>query len=76
MARQNDFRLQFRGAGNGRVEVVNFKPQKHAVASREFPVTDRTMMVLHLPVMQLKHQPAIRNEPLIIWTAMVTLAAK
>jgi hypothetical protein len=34
------------------------------------------MMMLHLPAVQLKNQPAIRNEPLIIWPPVVTLTTK
>ena len=31
MARERDLRTQLLGAGNSRVEVVNFKPQQHAI---------------------------------------------
>lgn len=76
MARENDFRLQFRDAGRGLLEVIDFKPQEHAIARREFGVADGTMMMLHVPAVQLKHQPALRNESLIMVAAVIAPAAK
>src|SRR5688572_6458711 len=76
MARQNDFCLQFRGAGHRPFEVVDFKPQQDAVPRREFRIADATMMMLHIPVVQLKHQPAIRNEALIMGATMVALTTE
>ena len=76
MARQDDLCLQVRGPDNGRVEVANFKPQEHAVSGREVGIADGTVMMLHIPAVQLKNQPAMRNEPLILRAAMVTLTTK
>ena len=61
--------LQFRGAGNGRLEVVHFKPQKHAISVREIWVADGTVMMLHIPTMQLENQPALRKESFILLAA-------
>ena len=58
MAREDDLRTQLRGAGNSRLEVVNFKPQEHAISRREAGIADGFVMMLHLPAMQLKNQLA------------------
>jgi hypothetical protein len=76
MAREYDLRTQLRGAGNGRLEVVNFKPQEHAISRRETGIADGSVMMLHLPAVQLKNQLAVRNEPLILRAAMATLTVK
>jgi|SRR6187397_51506 hypothetical protein len=76
MAREDDLRTQLRGAGNSRVEVANFKPQEHAVSRREIGIADGTVMMLHIPPVQLKNQLAVRNEPLILRAAMATLTVK
>lgn len=34
------------------------------------------MLVFHIPPVQLKNQPVTRNQPLILATAMPTLATK
>src|SRR5688572_14466074 len=76
MTWQNDLRLQFCGASKGCVEVADFKPQQHAVSGGKLWVADRTVMMLHLPRVQLKHQPSLRNETLIVRAAVVTLATQ
>lgn len=76
MAGQDDHRLQIRGSGQGRIKVVHFEPQEHAVSGSEVGIADRTVMMLHIPAVQLKHQPAVRNEPLILRAAMVALTTK
>jgi hypothetical protein len=76
MVREDDLRTQLRGAGNSRVEVANFKPQEHAVSRREVGIADRSVMMVHIPSVQLKNQLAARNEPLILRAAMATLTAK
>src|SRR5439155_23893299 len=77
MAWHDDLSLQFLAARDGRVEVVDFKPQQHAISVwLDVWVSDTTMMMLHIPSVQLKKQPAVRNEPLILRAAMRTLAAK
>ena len=77
MARHDDFSLQVLSAGNGRVEVLDFKPQKHAISV--WPgvwIADTTVVMLHIPPVQLKDQAAVRNEPLIFTAAMRTLTGK
>jgi hypothetical protein len=76
MAREDDLRLKLRGPGDSRVEVANFKPQEHAVSRREVGIADGTVMMLHIPTVQLKNQLPVRNEPLILRAAMATLTAK
>lgn len=76
MAWFDDLSLHFGGADNGRVEVVHFKPEEHAVSMRELRIADGAVMMLHVPTMQLKHQPAVRNEPLILAAAMVAFATE
>jgi hypothetical protein len=75
MARQNDLRLELCSADNGRVEVVDFKPQEDPVARNELWIADWAVMMLHIPAMQLKYQPAVRNQPLILRPAVPTLTA-
>ena len=77
MTWHDDLSLQVLSASNGRVEVVEFKPQEHAISVwRDVWVSDATMMMLNIPSVQLKNQPAVRNEPLILRAAMRTLTAK
>lgn len=76
MAWQNDLRLQVHRANESRVEVAYFKPEKHAVSGREVGIADGTVMMLHIPAVQLKHEPALRNQSLVLRAAVVTLAAK
>ena len=76
MAREDDLRTQLRCAGNSRLEVVNFKPQEHAISRREAGIADGSVMMLHIPAVQLKNQLAVRNEPLILRAAMATLTVK
>lgn len=77
MAWHYDLRFQVLSACNGRVEVVEFKPQEHAISVwGEVWISDATMMMVHVPSVQLKNQPAVPFEPLIIRAAMRTLTAK
>jgi hypothetical protein len=43
---------------------------------REVWVADGTVVVLHIPTVQLKNQPAARNEPLILGAAVAALTAE
>ena len=77
MAWHIDRSLQVLSACNRRVEVVEFKPQEHAVSVwRDVGISDAGMMMLNIPSVQLKNQPAVRNEPLVLGAAMGALAAK
>ena len=59
MARLDDLGVQARGAGDGRVEVVDLEPEEHAIAVRERRITHRAVVVLDVPAVQLKNQPAM-----------------
>lgn len=77
MARFDDLSLHFLGTCNRGVEVVEFKPQEHAISvGREIWISDGTLVMLHLPSVQLKNQPAVRDEPLILTAAMSALTAQ
>ncbi len=77
MAWHDDLSLQVRRAGHGRIEVLEFKPQEHAVPVwLDVRISDATMMMLHLPSVQLQDQPAPRYQSLIILAAMRALTAE
>ena len=77
MARHIDLGVQALSAFNRRVEVVEFKPQEHAVPVWcDVGISDAGMMMLNIPSVQLKNQPAVRNEPLVVGSPMGALAAK
>lgn len=77
MARHDHLGLQFPCARRCRVEVVEFKPEQHAISvRRDLWISDAAVMVLHIPVVQLKNQPAARDQPLILLPAMRTLTAE
>jgi len=77
MARFEDLRFQLLGTDNRGVEIVEFKPQEHAIAvGFEIWIAEPTVLMFHLPSVQLKNQPAVQNEPLILSAAMPTLKAK
>lgn len=77
MAWQNDLGVQALSAGNRGVEVVEFKPDEHAVSVWcDAGIADTAMVLLNIPLVQLKNQPAVRKEPLILGSAMAALAAK
>jgi hypothetical protein len=59
MPRQDDLRVHFGGAGDGGIEVVDFKPQEHAVAiGLVVPITDRPVVVFDLRGCLLSGQTA------------------
>ena len=76
MSWQDDLRLQVRSAGNDRLEIVHFKPEEHTISMGEVWVADRAVMMLDIPTVQLKNQPAVRNKSLILGAAMIALAAE
>jgi hypothetical protein len=77
MARLDDLGLHILSAGKCRVEVVEFKPQQHAVSVwLKIWIPDGTVVVLHIPSVQLKNQPATRYEPLILGPAVRALTVK
>src|SRR5262245_15039124 len=77
MARLDDFSLQLRRAGDGGIDVVDFKPYEADVSIRlHIGITDRTVMMLHVPSVQLEDQSAIRNQPFIFRAAVRALTAE
>ncbi len=76
MTRFNDLSFHLFGTRNSGVEVVEFKPQEHAISGRDAWISETAMLMLDIPSVQLKNQPAVRNEPLILRAAMPTLTAK
>ena len=73
----NHFDLHFFGASHSRIEIVHFKPQKHAVSVRlEILIADWAVIVSHIPPVQLQDQSPIRNKPLVLGTAVRTLTTK
>ena len=59
MTRQDDLRVQFCGAGNRRVEIVNFKPEEYAVSRGDVGIAEGSVVVLHIPPVQLKDQSSL-----------------
>jgi hypothetical protein len=60
MTWQDNLSVHFLRARNGGVEVVDFKPQQHAVSVwLEIWVADGAMMMRHIPSVQLHDQPAM-----------------
>lgn len=43
---------------------------------REVGIADRSVMMLHIPAVQLKNQLAVRNKALILRAAMAALTVK
>ena len=77
MAWHDDLSLQVLGACYGRVKVVEFKPEEHAISvGRDVCISDTTMMMLHIPSVQLKNQPTSRDQSFILLAAMRTLTAE
>jgi hypothetical protein len=56
MARFDDLSFHLFGTRNSGVEVVEFKPQQHAISVwLEIGIAQRTVMMLHIPSVQLKN---------------------
>jgi hypothetical protein len=65
------------GAGHYRIEVVDLKPQQHAIAVGPFiGITDTAMMMLRVECVQLQDQRPVRDETLIFPPTMSTRAAE
>jgi len=72
----NHLDMHFFGAGYGRVEIVEFKPQQHTIAMRQILFTDWTVIVSHIPAVQLQDQSIVQNKTLILGAAMRTSTTK
>jgi|SoiMetStandDraft_2_1073263.scaffolds.fasta_scaffold1705322_1 hypothetical protein len=49
MPGMNYLDLHFFGAGHGRIEIVDLKPQQYAISMRQIFVADWTVIVSHIP---------------------------
>ncbi len=77
MARHHDLNSHRLGACHGSVKIVNLKPEQDAVAvGLGIGITDRTMMVLDIPSVQLKDKLATDDKTLVLRPAVRTLAAE
>ena len=57
MTRQNNFGLQLCHARDGRVEIVNLKPEQDAIAVRKFWIADAAVVMRKVPSVQLQDEP-------------------
>ena len=77
MAPHEDLRFQDVNPWEGCVEVMDLKPEQHAVSVwPERWIADTAMVMFHIPPVQLKDEPALPNQPLVLTPAMRTLAAQ
>lgn len=76
VARQDNLKFQTGNPAHRGVEVIKLEPQQHAVAVRQIRIADATVVMRVFPAVQLKHQPAVANEPLIVRTAVGALTPK
>src|ERR1700686_740418 len=74
---QYDLSLQRLGTPDGGVEVVDLEPQRNAVAVRaRRRITDLAVVVADIEGMQLEHERAVANQPLVLLPAVRALAGK
>jgi hypothetical protein len=76
VARQDNLRPEFLGPDQGAIKVLDFKPQQHPIPMSQLRISDRPMMMTHLPVVQLQDQLAIRNQLLVVASAVAALASQ
>src|SRR5262245_54426961 len=78
MHRHHDGRAKRGGAADRGVEVIDFEPEQDAVAVGPLLlIADATVMVLHLPTVELQDEPTLAvHKPLVLWAAVVTAAAE
>src|SRR5262249_28915484 len=76
--RQDDFRLEGGDAGQGSIEIVDLKPQQHAVAiGLVVWIADGPVVMFDVKAVQLEDERAIvRDQALIFRTAVITAAAE
>ena len=77
MPGKNHLDLHFLGAGHGRIEIV----KSQTTAARRFRgpeilIADRTVIVPHVPAVQLKDQSIVQNKTVILGAAMRTSTTK
>jgi hypothetical protein len=71
----NHLNLHFLGAGHGCVEIIDLKPNEDAVSTCQILVADFTVIVFHIPAVQLQNQSRVRNKAVVLGTVH-TLTAK
>jgi hypothetical protein len=77
MPGMNYLDLHFFRTGHSCIEIVEFKPQQHAVSVRlEILIADWAVIVSYIPPVQLQDQSPIRNKPLVLGTAVCALTTK
>jgi hypothetical protein len=77
MPRHDDFHAHFGAALHDLVEIVHLKPQQYTISVwLIFTIADRTVMVFYLEAVQLKDNPAIKEQLLVLRTPMATPAAQ
>jgi hypothetical protein len=75
--RHENIRFHFYGTVNGRIEIVDLKPQQNAIAIRLVGrIADPTMMMFHIKSMQLEDQNAVRNQSLVFRPSVCAPAAQ
>ena len=74
---QNHLGAQFAGPFDGGVKVVDFEPQQDAVAARAgVRVTNRAVVVIHSPVVELHDQLTVGDETLVLRSTVVAVTAE
>jgi hypothetical protein len=77
MARHDDLRFHLRGSGDRSIEVVDLKPQQHAIPVRLVArIPNPTMMVFHFEAMELKNQRVACDQSLILRAAVRALTTE
>jgi hypothetical protein len=71
VARQNNFRLERLRTRRCRIEVRHLEPEQHAVAVRKRWIADLSVMMCHVPAMQLEDEPITVNEAFVVRTAVI-----
>lgn len=77
VARQEGFRAERFGPRDGRVNVIEFESEEHAVPRRlVIRIADPPVVMLLLPAVQLQDELSRHHQPLIVRPVMRALAAQ
>ena len=77
MTRLDHIGLQLLGARNRCVKVLQFKPQENAISiGPKVGISDWAVLVLDIPIVQLKDQGSLGDQPLIVRSAVRALATQ
>lgn len=60
----------------GGIEIIHFKPQEGTVTGWNVWVTNRAMMMVRVPPVQLQYEAPLRDQSLIMRTTMGAPAVK